>query len=114
MSYTPGPWVMEGHFVFGPVHEQSRHPNGRVLVAKVVRGSYRADPLLDGGADRFSFDSLHDARLIAAAPELYEALEAAYLVLTSQKTRLEEYADAVALARAALAKARADEGKENA
>lgn len=54
------------------------------------------------------------ARLIAAAPELYEALEAAYLVLTSQKTRLEEYADAVALARAALAKARADEGKENA
>lgn len=35
-----------------------------------------------------------------------------FIVLTSQKTR--EYADAVTLARAALAKARADEGKENA
>ena len=110
MSYTPGPWVMEGHFVFGPVHEQSRHPNGRVLVAKVVRGSYRADPLLDGGADRFSFDSLHDARLIAAAPELYEALENLIEFLVHGKKNCQ----AILRAKAALARARGDEGEDNA
>ena len=75
MSHTPGPWVFNGHHIYGPKHEDSKHPNGRVFVASVARGIHRADPLLDGGADRFGFDSEADVRLIAAAPDLLEALE---------------------------------------
>ena len=75
VSHTPGPWVFNGHHIYGPKHEDSKHPNGRVFVASVARGIHRADPLLDGGADRFGFDSEADVRLIAAAPDLLEALE---------------------------------------
>ena len=91
MSHTPGPWKVDRPY---------------------IRGAGRAIASLEPG--RNEGEDAANARLIAAAPELYEALEAAYLVLTSQKTRLEEHADAVTLARAALAKVRADEGKENA
>ena len=76
MTHTPGPWVFNGHHIYGPKHEDSKHPNGRVFVASVARGVHRADPLLDGGADRFSFDSEADVRLIAAAPDLLTATEA--------------------------------------
>lgn len=75
MSHTPGPWVFNGHHIYGPKHEDSKHPNGRVFVASVARGAHRADPLLDGGADRFGFDSEADVRLIAAAPDLLRELE---------------------------------------
>jgi hypothetical protein len=70
-KFTKGPWKKEGHAVYGPKHALSKHKNGRVLVCEVVRGSHRADPLLDGGADRFGFDSEADAHLIGAAPEMY-------------------------------------------
>lgn len=104
MSHTPGPWS---------IYETAG--NGGNIPARmevVAPESERAKRLI---ANIYGFklpEGRANARLIAAAPELLEALEAAYLVLTSQKTR--EYADAVTLARAALAKARADEGKENA
>lgn len=106
MSHTPGPWS---------IYETAG--NGGNIPARmevVAPESERAKKLI---ANIYGFklpEGRANARLIAAAPELYEALEAAYLVLTSQKTRLEEHADAVTLARAALAKVRADEGKENA
>jgi hypothetical protein len=83
MSHTPGPWVFNGHHIYGPKHEDSKHPNGRVFVASVARGAHRADPLLDGGADRFGFDSEADVRLIAAAPDLLEALELARQFLSN-------------------------------
>lgn len=95
MSHTPGPWSYEEPDVVGLPH--LRAANGDAVA------TFLSEPW-----------NSSDIPLIAAAPELYEALEAAYLVLTSQKTRLEEHVDAVTLARAALAKARADEGKENA
>lgn len=114
MSHTPGPWrVDEDGFVWGCCPGPAFMKTAHFLVAE-VRGwgylQYRADGEQVQAAN---------ARLIAAAPELYEALEAAYMVLTSwvptpQKTRLEEHADAVTLASAALAKARGDEGDENA
>ena len=105
-TYTPGPWS---------IYETAG--NGGNIPARmevVAPESERAKRLI---ANVYGFKlpaGRANARLIAAAPELYEALEAAYMVLTSQKIRLEEHADAVTLARAALAKARADEGKENA
>ncbi len=73
-NHTPGPWVAQGHKVYGPSHHESKHPNGRIFIADVARGTHRADPLLDGGADRFEFDSETDVRLIAAAPEMLEML----------------------------------------
>jgi len=82
-KHTPGPWIRSGHFIFGPKHAESRHPNGRVLVAKVVEGSHRADPQLDGGADRFGFDSEANASLIAGAAELLEACQASLLQVES-------------------------------
>lgn len=75
-KFTKGPWKKEGHAVYGPKHALSKHKNCRVLVCEVIRGSHRADPSLDGGADRFGFDSEADANLIAAAPDMYAALEA--------------------------------------
>lgn len=104
MSYTPGPWkVDEDGFVWGCCPGPAFMETAHFLVAE-VRGwgylQYRADgEQIQAG----------NARLIAAAPELYEALEAAYMVLKPQKSRFEEYVNAVTLARAALAKARGEE-----
>ena len=85
MSHTPGPWKVDRPY---------------------IRGAGRAIATLESGRDEV--EDAANARLIAAAPELLEALEAAYLVLTPQKSRFEKYVDAVTLARAALAKARGE------
>ena len=94
MSYTPEPWRLE------------RDYNG---VPEFVFGGDTC--VCDFGIEA---PKPEDARLIAAAPELYEALEAAYMVLKPQKSRFKDYVDAVTLARAALAKARGEEGEEDA
>lgn len=73
--HTPGPWVAVGHAIYGPVHKHSNYPNGRVFIARVAEGTHRADPRLEGGADRFEFDSEADVRLIKAAPKLLAALK---------------------------------------
>lgn len=106
MSHTPGPWkVIQDQY---GVVEFIWGDTGCVCD---LRSPRETTEVFDGwmGPTKPA-----NARLIAAAPDLYEALEAAYMVLTSQKTRLEEHVDAVTLARAALAKARGDEGEENA
>lgn len=98
-KHTPGPWHLEGHIVYGPAHAESRHPNGRICIARVLRaGTERADPLLEGGADRFGFDSEADARLIAASPSMFAALE----IIAAGNTDPDEM---VKMARAAIAKA---------
>lgn len=71
---TPGPWVNDGHSIYGPEHELSLHPNGRVYITRVVQGTHRADPDLEGGRDRFGFDSLADAELIVTMRNNAEAL----------------------------------------
>ena len=90
MSYTPGPWRME------------EFRKGSYLVTARNAGTARE------GIVAQHVPGIANARRIAAAPELLEALEAAYLVLTPQKSRFEKYVDAVTLARAALAKARGE------
>lgn len=75
VKHTPGPWVAEGHAIYGPVHHKSNYPNGRVFITKVASGTHRADPQLEDGADRFGFDSEADVRLIKTAPKLLAALK---------------------------------------
>ena len=79
--HTPGPWIAEGHQIYGPKHEESKHPNGRILVCNVIRGSQRRDPQLDGGADRFELDSEADVALIACAPALLDAAKQALIFM---------------------------------
>ena len=104
MNHTPGPWATHktedngGNIpdrleIVGP--EEGRR---RSLIASIY-----GFKMLEGQAN---------ARLIAAAPELFEALEAAYMVLGPQKSRFKDYVDAVTLVRAALAKARGEEGRD--
>lgn len=104
MSHTPGPWS---------IHETKGNGGNisdRVEIAGPEEGRKRS---LIASIYGFKLpEGQANARLIAAAPELYEALEAAYMVLKPQKSRFEEYVNAVTLARAALAKARGEEGIE--
>ena len=91
MSYTPGPWRVDRPY---------------------IRGAGRAIASLESWHNEV--EDAANTHLIAAAPELFEALEAAYMVLGPQKSRFKDYVDAVTLARAALAKARGEEGEEDA
>ena len=90
MSHTPGPWSYEEPGWDGLPHLMAA--NGEVVATLF------SEP-----------KNSRDIPLIAAAPELYEALEAAYMVLKPQKSRFKDYVDAVTLARTALAKARGEE-----
>lgn len=100
-NHTPGPWIAEGHSIYGPKHPDSKHSNGRIFIARVEAGSGRGHPDLFGGAERFDFDSKADARLIAAAPELLTALEGLLDALPSATTH-----PAIAAARATIIKAK--------
>lgn len=86
-SYTPGPWQWS---------------NGRLL--HNVPGEY-SDTILDI-QDKVWRPTEEDARLIAAAPELLEALEACVARITNEVADA-EFLDEVDQARAAIAKATA-------
>jgi len=108
MSHTPGPWKREGLSIYGPKHPDSKHKNGRIFITRIVVGTHRADPRLDGGADRFPFDADDDARLIAAAPELLEACERLLAVVEAEPEACGIYKAHAAIARAAIAKAKGE------
>lgn len=101
MSYTPGPWELamsaDGCFIlFGP--------KGRKLLTI---------PL-----DEQNEEKAANARLIAAAPELYEmlseVLSSIERVACGGENAVRFRAEWVEDAKAALAKARGEEGEENA
>ena len=115
MSHTPGPWkVDEDGFVWGCCPGPAFMKTAHFLVAE-VRGwgylQYRADGEQVQAAN---------ARLIAAAPEMYEALEELrdkvwrIIDLHRDSEARAEANMALERANAALAKVRGDEGEENA
>ena len=78
MSYTPGPWQRKGRTVYALTEDKK----GRIV--------NRFDAQISPGGSISMYDSeetqLANARLIAAAPELLEALETLYgkLVMSSR------------------------------
>jgi hypothetical protein len=91
-TYTPGPWRME------------EFRKGSYLVTARNAGTARE------GIVAQHVPGIANARLIAAAPELYEALENLIDFLFHGKKNCK----AILRAKAALAKARGDEGEDNA
>lgn len=86
MSYTPGPWRVERPYIRGA---------GRVIAS------------LESG--RNEVEDTANARLIAAAPELFEALRDIYAALVIEEISAETRTRARLRASAVLAKARGEE-----
>ena len=94
-TFTKGPWVVDGNVIRGD-HQR----NGSVTVACVLDVAYPYGRRAGGSTQP-------NARLIAAAPDLYEALKE-LIDMDVAYQRGQKVSDAVDKARAALAKA---EGK---
>jgi hypothetical protein len=109
-KYTKGPWVANWpagfvstsvqHFDICMCYSRARIPQRIDGVPAAEYEEYRKRIFAEDHEEAKA-----NARLIAAAPELAEALYDALLIMTSQRVRLEEQADAITKARAALAKA---------
>jgi len=87
MNYTPGPWIFSGLTIKGP-HPKDPKNRSRV-VAKAVweKGTY-----ID--------EAQNNARLIAAAPEMLEALERVFEIELCLSAKTERIAkDAIAKAK---------------
>lgn len=112
MSHTPGPWkVDEDGFVWGYL-PGSHMKEPRFLIAQVRGWGYMQ--YMQGG------EQIHaaNARLIAAAPELYEmlseVLSSIERVACGGENAVRFRAEWIEDAKAALAKARGEEGEEDA
>ena len=97
-KHTPGPWAAESEGSIVAV--ESGRDAGRVIVELA-----RADGRSVGGTKAMDAAMEANARLIAAAPELLEALQALEWAVDGVAYIQEEYAEQVAKARAAIAKA---------
>lgn len=62
--FTPGPWEAVGNLVRSPMHQPDGLPRG-VQIAECMDGYFQP----------FTEEAKANARLIAAAPELLEALQ---------------------------------------
>ena len=74
-EFTPGPWIAE----LGEIHEVRDTEGGRICILTQLRGRYGL------GGRRADSESPANANLIAAAPEMYEALQ---MALAAEQTRL--------------------------
>lgn len=88
-EHTPGPWIVK-----------ERVAGFDILAPKSVYAVAN-----DPGGDFGVIEDLEDARLIAAAPDLLEALENLLETSTGQGTH-EQWLEAMDQARAAIAKAK--------
>lgn len=112
-KWTPGPWPLETvETSVGSCHKIGAFPSAGVR--KQVPACVYADRLRPGLDDRnpIAVELLANARLIAAAPELYEALEhCENLLMRYEINRVDGGAiadEALTKIRAALAKARGE------
>jgi hypothetical protein len=97
-KHTPGPWS---------ISRKSPHSH-RAWIGAVGWGKFARVVVRMDGSARDCEDGLANARLIAAAPDLLEACEAALAAFDGSNIRLaSEYVGAVGLLRDALSKAKA-------
>lgn len=110
-KFTPGPWlVSDGPSMHGwPVVTTNSAQPGR-LICRLNHASKYAEFGPQAGDRAFNAEALANGRLIAAAPELYEALEAMMRHSCVAEAALEDKHEgdheAEALALQAMAKAR--------
>ena len=108
MSYTPGPWeVTESANAIVVMGSNAQHV---VIIPLFKEYAWSKEEWEGLNLEEKNKVSIANARLIAAAPELYEALESLIDFLFHEKKNRQ----AILRAKAALAKARGDEGEENA
>ena len=103
LKTTPGPWLRNGDFVFALDETQTVNRMSLLVSAEYVNWDTKR-PALES-------ESVANAALIAAAPELYAALEALFACDMEHVLMFDGKEDQVAaiqLARAALKKARGE------
>ena len=93
-KYTPGPWEAMGTWVRSPMHQPEGLPRG-VQIAECRDGYFLP----------FTEEAKANARLIAAAPELLEALVEALAFCEANTYGGDDTAALIVKARAAIAKA---------
>ena len=72
-SYTPGPWMVSGYWIYSAVDARSRHPDGRLLIGGVVDDTIDW-PTRPHDTPPATWGEAHaNAQLFAAAPELLTA-----------------------------------------
>lgn len=104
-GFTKGPWVIKGT-LFGEWHISSEYSVGGVKLAN-GRQHIASSPSASSKLNPDYFAMFHaNARLIAAAPDLLEALEALLFAYCDPGNEGGDHDEKVAKARAALAKAR--------
>lgn len=94
-KHTPGPWVANGRYIGTPNHKSF------IAECKDQNGNWTNEPM-----------AVANARLIAAAPELLEALQAIerhHVEQNRLKGRDEGKSKTLTIARAAIAKATGSE-----
>lgn len=104
-KHTPGPWLQEGNWVYAE-GDPIRLSGGKEIRPNAFTLS------VSPGPDRTREEAEANARLIAAAPELLEALECmiigACAVAVLHNGERAVLQDAVNIARAAIAKAKGE------
>ena len=81
-SHTPGPWLLLPEEVDKPyIRVRGTHLGGRYKIANVVT------PIYENIHEREAQETRANARLIAAAPELLEALQDAYPYIDNDHLR---------------------------
>lgn len=98
-KHTEGPWaVLDEEADKSYIRIRGTRLGGRYKVANVLAGN-------DAAADWVRDESRANARLIAAAPDLLEALKACAAVVAGDTMHKQGLIDALELARAAILKA---------
>jgi len=111
-KHTPGPWTM--HPRFDDLTLKNDGAEVRALLAPVAWCSVASTHGASGSQSIDAAEARANARLIAAAPDLLEALEKLYRAVSDVTSSVEDLGYGEELARAAIAKAKGDtDGQRN-